>query len=56
MKKFRVWRFVFGTPPEWSKEDVIVEAESQDEAEEMVSDPYKGWGVLSSEEITDEEE
>lgn len=55
-KLFRVWRFVLGCDPELTKESVDVEAETQDEAEEMVSDPYKGWGVLSSEEITDEEE
>lgn len=55
-KSFRVWRFVLGTPPQLTKEEVIVEAETQDEAEAMVSDPYDGWGVLDSEEITDEEE
>ena len=55
-KSFRVWRFVLGTAPQLTKEEVIVEAETQDEAEAMVSDPYDGWGVLSSEEVTDEEE
>lgn len=55
-KSFRVWRFVLGTPPQLTKEEVIVEAETQDEAEAMVSDSCKGWGVLSSEEIDDDEE
>ena len=55
-KEFEVIRFVLGIPPELTKESVFVEAETQDEAEAMVSDPVNGWGVLYSREVTDEEE
>lgn len=56
MKKFRVWKFVLGLDPDLNNEMEIVEANNADEAEKLVSDPYSGWGILGSEEITPENE
>lgn len=51
MKEFRVWRFVLGVDPNLTKEYEYVEANSAEEAENMVADPYSGWGILGSEEV-----
>lgn len=53
-KQYRVWKFVLGCSPELTAEMEIVEAESADEAEDMVSDIADGWGIIGSEEITEE--
>ena len=53
-KQYRVWKFVLGLDPELTAEMEIVEAKSADEAEDIVSDIPDGWGILGSEEITEE--
>jgi hypothetical protein len=54
MKEYRVWKFVFGCSPELTAEMEIIEANSAEEAEEYVRDPEGGWGIIGSEEITEE--
>lgn len=54
LKKYRVWKFVLGCDPKLTAEMEIIDAYSAKEAEEMVGDPYKGWGIIGSEEITEE--
>ena len=56
IKTYIVWRFILGTDPMWSKEYELVEANSQDEAEALIADPYSGWGILGSREWTKEDE
>ena len=56
MKTYIVWKYVLGCPPELTRDYEIVEAKSQDEAENLVADPYGGWGILGSREWTKEDE
>lgn len=56
MKTYIVWKFILGCSPEITREYEFVEANSQDEAEAYVSDPYSGWGILGSREWTKEDE
>ena len=53
MKTFEVTLFVMGVPPSpYLNEKVLIEAETQDEAEQEAHDRYfpKGYGVLESRE------
>lgn len=56
MKQYIVWKFVLGCDPRLTREYEIVEADSEDEAEKYVADPYGGWGILGSREWTKEDE
>lgn len=53
-KEYRVWKFVLGCDPELTAEMEIVKANSAEEAEDMVADLAGGWGIIGSEEITEE--
>jgi hypothetical protein len=51
MKTFEVTLFIMGVPPSpYTNEKVLIEAETQDEAEQEAHDRYfpKGYGVLES--------
>lgn len=58
MKTYEVTLFILGLPysPNTSR-TVEIEADSQDEAEQLAHDWYvsDGWGVYCSKEITEEE-
>lgn len=57
MKQFEVTLFIMGLGSTILDEKVIIEAETQDEAEEIAHNIYfpKGYGVLDSIEIEEEE-
>lgn len=58
MKRYEVTLFVMGVPPSpYLNEKVEIEADTQDEAEQIAHDWYfpKGYGVLESREIGDDE-
>lgn len=57
MKKFEVTLFIMGVGSSCLNEKVIIEAKTQDEAEEIAHKWYfpKGYGVLDSKEIMEEE-
>ena len=58
MKTYAVTLFIMGLPYSECRTRVVeVEADTQDEAEQKAHDWYiaDGWGVYSSEEITEEQ-
>lgn len=58
MKTYEVTLFIMGLPSSpHTNEIVYIDAETQDEAEQEAHDRYfpKGYGVLSSREIVDED-
>ena len=58
MKKFEITLFIMGCPPSpYTNEIVEWEADTQEEAEQEAHNYYfpKGYGVLSSREIVDED-
>lgn len=57
MKKFEITLFIMGCPSSSLNEIVEWEADTQEEAEQEAHNYYfpKGYGVLSSREIVDED-
>lgn len=56
MKKYEVTLFILGLPySKYRTRTVEIEADSQDEAEQLAHDWYiaDGWGVYDSKEVTD---
>ena len=55
MKEYKVTMFILGLSPEITKEVEYVMAESEEQAEKFALWHRDGYGVLSTEEVTEEE-